>query len=209
MNKIYLLLLTVISTFLLSSDFFDESNPIGLATKNEMSTWESKYPKSLGIGFGTSTAINNNLLNYSERGQSSNKWILINYKNFYNFNFKNKEINISLLAGTENFYLINNFNLWGIFSLQFFDFINLGVGSGINVVLHQFQYEETALGIIFDINTPLPLNFKNMYYTMGINFKHIFTQFNNIELLGSYNSQIINFYIDFELPTKFLPIILN
>ena len=209
MKKINLLIIMVISTFLQSSEIQEDLNPIGLETKNEMSTWESKYPKSLGIGFGTSTAFNNNLLNFSERGQSSNKWFLLNYKNFYNFNFKEKEINLSLLAGTENFYLINNLNLWGIFSLQFFDFINLGVGSGINIVLHQFQYEETALGVIFDINTPLPLNLKNMNYTIGINFKHIFTQFKNIELLGPYNSQIFNFYVDFEIPTKMIPNIFN
>ena len=77
------------------------------------------------------------------------------------------------------------------------------------MVLHKFEYEETALGLIFDINTPLPLNLKNMNYTIGINFKHLFTQFENIELLGPYNSQIFNFYVDFEIPTKMIPNIFN
>lgn len=199
----YQILILCLISFILSNDINTENtNNIGLETKQELVTWEKKYPKSIGLGFGTSSPFNSNLINYSEQGQGSNKWFLTKYNNFYSFNFQGKEINISLLGGTENFYLINNFSFWSIFNIQLLDLINIGIGTGANIVLHQFEYEETSLGLIFDINTPLPLHFYNTNYTIGLNFKHIFTKYESVDLLGPYNSQIFNFYVNFEIPTN-------
>ncbi len=73
-------------------------------------------------------------------------------------------------------------------------------------VLHQFNYEETSAGIILDLNTPMPLNIYNLNFVIGLNFKHIFTKFENIEALGPYNSQIFNFYLNLEMPWNKLKI---
>ena len=201
----YQILILFLISFILSNDINTENTKnIGLETKQELPTWGNKYPKSIGLGFGTSSPFNSNLISYSEQGQGSNKWFLTKYNNFYNFNFQGKEINISLLGGTENFYLINNFSFWSIFSIQLLDLINIGIGTGANIVLHQFEYEETSLGLIFNINTPLPLHFYNTNYTIGLNFKHIFTKYESVDLLGPYNSQIFNFYINFEIPVESL-----
>ncbi|MAJ43848.1 MAG: hypothetical protein CMF96_03760 [Candidatus Marinimicrobia bacterium] len=196
---------TIITTIIiLSSIFATESNKtynkIGLGTKSEMVTWESIYPKTIGIGFGTSTPFNNNLSQYSEKGQSSSKWLQIKYNNFYNFNFEGREFNLSLIGGTENFYLLNNISMWGLLSIQFFDLINIGIGAGGNIVLHKFNYEETSPGIILDLNTPMPLYVYNLNAVIGLNFKNIFTQFKSIDSLGAYNSQIFNFYLNLEMP---------
>jgi len=204
MNIKKLIIVLLCSSLFYSQESLEKREIIGLETKQELETWESKYPKTIGLGFGASSPLNNNLLNYSERGLSSNKWFLMKYGNIYSFNFQGNVINISLLGGTENFYLINNFSFWSVFSIQLLDLINIGFGTGGNIVLHQFEYEETSLGLIFDINTPLPLNFYNTNYTIGLNFKHIFTKYEDIELLEPYNSQIFNFYINFELPVKII-----
>jgi len=200
MKNSLLVIYSIIICITYSNELSDNDNTIGLNTKNEMVTWESRYPKSLGIGFGSSTPFNNNLSVYSENGQSTSKWFQFKLSNFYNFNFENREFNLSIIGGTENFYMINNLNFWGLFSLQFFDLINIGIGNGINIVFHQFNYEEISAGLIFDLNTPMPLNIYKLHSTIGLSFKHIFTKFENIELLGSYNSQIFNFYINLELP---------
>mgnify|MGYP004317422587 CR=1 FL=1 len=177
---------------------------VGLETKSEMVSWDDVFPKSLGVGFGSTNPHNKNLLNYSENGQTVNKWFQITCKNIYNFNFENKVFNISLLGGTENFFRINNLNFWVILNSNFFDLINIGLGTGSIIVLHKFEYEEVSGGLILDLNSPIPIKLFDANFSIGINFKHIFTKYKNISSLGPYNSQIFNFYINFEVPTKII-----
>ena len=202
LKPIYIILL--ITSTLFTQEEPVEDNYLGLETKQEMLTWNDKYPNSIAFGFGTSNPINGNLIAYNERGQSINKWIFAKFNNYYNLNLYNKEINFSLLAGTENFYFLNIVNIWNIFSYRMFDIFNIGVGPGANIILHKFKHEETAFGLIFDLNTNIPLNIYNINSTIGLNMKHILTAYDKIEELGPYNSQIYNFYLDIYFPTKHL-----
>ena len=153
---------------------------VGLETKSEMVSWDDAFPKSLGVGFGSTNPHNKSLLNYSENGQTVNKWFQITYKNIYNFNFENKVFNISLLGGTENFFRINNLNFWVILNSNFFDLINIGLGTGSIIVLHKFEYEEVSGGLILDLNSPIPIKLFDANFSIGVNFKHIFTKYKNI-----------------------------
>ena len=161
LKLIYIILLN--SSVLFTQEESVEDNYLGLETKQEMLTWNDKYPNSIAFGFGASNPINGNLIAYSEKGQSINKWFFIKFNNFYNLNLYNKEINFSLLAGTENFYLLNIVNIWNIFSYRLFDIFNIGGGPGANIILHNFENEETTFGLIFDLNTSIPLNIYNIH----------------------------------------------
>jgi hypothetical protein len=205
MNQKIIYLLFIIS-ILFSQENASDSTYVGLVTKEEMTTWAEKYPKTIAIGFGSCSPINNNLLAFSERGQSKNKWFFLKLNNYYNMNLFNKEINFSLIGGTENFYLLNMINVWNIFNHKIYDVINIGVGPGATIVLHKFEYQETAFGLIFDLNTTIPLNIYNINSTIGLNVKHIFTSYEKIDELEPYNSQVFNFYIDFKLPTDKFPL---
>ena len=199
---IKIIYLLIITSILFSQEDFSDSTYIGLVTKEEMTTWSKKYPKTIAIGFGSSSPINNNLLAFSEKGQSKNKWFFLKLNNYYNMNLFNREINFSLMGGTENFYLLNIVNVWNIFNHKIYDVINIGVGPGATIVLHKFEYQETAFGLIFDLNTTIPLNIYNINSTIGLNVKHILTSYEKIDELGQYNSQIFNFYIDIKFPSE-------
>ena len=175
-----------------------------LEIKQEMQTWSNKYPKSIAFGFGTSNPINNNLNEYNKNGTSSNKRFYLQFNNFYNLNLLNKEIQLSLIGETENFYLLNFINIWTIFNYQELNTFNIGGGFGTNIVLYNFEQEETAYGLIFDLNTSIPLNMNNIDPIIGFNLKHILTKFDNIDLLGPYDSQIYNFYISLAIPLQLL-----